>query len=116
MALYDLDTGELVVVLRALSPWHRSPHDIYVRRRAKAWRDRGLLKYENADDAVEAYHAYVRNHAWRDPGAAEGSARPRPATPTSSNKPATLPTAGNPLAGLVPRTGPVSFVRPKRNP
>lgn len=115
MALYDLDTGELVVVLRALSPWHRSPHDIYVRRRAKAWRDRGLLKYENADDAVEAYHAYVRDHAWRNPGAAEGLARPRPSMPESSNKPATLPTAGNPLAGLVPRTGPVSFVRPKRN-
>lgn len=115
MALYDEVTGELMVVLRALAPWHRSPHDIYVRRRAKAWRDRGLLKYDKCDDAVEAYRQYVRDHAWRDPNAAEGLVRQRGSGPQTPPQKAPPPATSNPLAGMVPRTGPVTFVRPKRH-
>jgi putative transposase len=115
MGLYDEETGELVVVLRALPPWHRSPHDLYMRRRAKSWRDRGLIKYEMSDDAIEAYHAYVHAHAWRDPLAAEGLARQHGLTVATATRTSAPGPVGNALAGLVPRTGPVTFLRPRRS-
>lgn len=49
--------------LMALSPWDRTPHDLIERKRVNGARARGLVRIAGGDDAIEAYHAFVRSQA-----------------------------------------------------
>ena len=99
------DDGLPYVTLKALPPYARTSHTLEMRRRAEKWRRSRPTGLENMDDAVEAYHADVRERArtikWAADALASGEI---PLVP--SRKPAPSH-AVNSLAGLLPRGGPV---------
>lgn len=99
-------SGETYALLKALPPYARSPHSLRMRRRAELWRRAKPTQDESIEDAIEAYHADVRERArtmkWAADAVASGKA-PTTTTPaTASTSPAI-----DPLVGLPPRGGPV---------
>lgn len=115
MSLWDSD-GNLFVVLEALRPWS-TPHTLQQRSAVLKCTKRGTLNIEGAEDALDAYHEYVRSKAaelqWAtDAYLKEGllatQHTPRPAKPP-------LLSQLNSLSGLAPRGGQVDL-RPRRKP
>ncbi|WP_083868228.1 hypothetical protein [Dyella ginsengisoli] len=100
------EKGLPYVALHALPPYARTPHTLEMRRRAEQWRRSHRAGLNGIDDAIEAYHADVRERArsikWAADAIASGVV---PAKPPSRKAGSSL--AVNSLAGLPPRGGPV---------
>lgn len=95
--------------LAALSPWNRSPHDLNLRQQVIRARSRKLLVITGAEDAVAAYHEFVRGQVRSTRGPADALARlesrprvqePGPAMSTKVSRPP-------------PRSGRTSFANRK---
>ncbi|OQP72140.1 hypothetical protein IA54_014915 [Xanthomonas phaseoli pv. syngonii LMG 9055] len=61
------ENGELFAKLTALPPWSRTRHDFDLRKLISRWSKHGLFSIAGADDAVDAYRAYVKSHASTSP-------------------------------------------------
>jgi hypothetical protein len=100
------EAGLPYVTLHALPPYARTPHTLEMRRRAEQWRRGHRTGLQGIDDAIEAYHADVRERArsikWAADAIASGNV---PTVSPPSKRPPSL--AVNSLAGLPPRGGPV---------
>lgn len=57
--LYDED-GELFVILRALRPWSRTPHDLDLRKIVHRSGREGKFEIRGCSDAIAAYRDYLR--------------------------------------------------------
>jgi hypothetical protein len=109
MSLWD-DDGNLLVVLEALRPWG-APHSLQQRSAVLKCTKRGLLTIDGTDDALAAYHAFVRTKASEIQWAAdaylkEGLKQTQQAP--KQIKPSLLDQL-NSLAGLAPRAGHVDL-------
>lgn len=74
MTLFD-DRGHTFVRLPALPPWDASKHDVRLREQVIKWDHAKVLSIAGVDDAIRAYHHYVRKNAHSDPKIAELFAR-----------------------------------------
>jgi putative transposase len=115
ISLWD-DDGNLLVVLQALRPWG-VPHSLQQRSAVLKCTKRGLLNIEGTDDALAAYHEFVRTKAseiqWAtDAYLKEGLKQTQHATKQA--KPSLLDQL-NSLSGLAPRAGHVDL-RQRRKP
>ncbi|RDI99337.1 hypothetical protein DVT68_00270 [Dyella solisilvae] len=100
------EAGLPYVTLHALPPYARTPHTLEMRRRAEQWRRGRRTGLQGIDDAIEAYHADVRERArsmkWAADAVASG------AVPAASRTGKSAPSlAADSLGGLPPRGGPV---------
>ena len=106
MRLWDRATGELYVTLGALPPWDACAHSLELRQQAIHWRNRGMLSLPGSDDAVAAYHAYVRAESSKIVEASEVFVKSRasaaPASPQSHH-------ASPPVPVPIPRGGWISL-------
>jgi hypothetical protein len=109
MSLWD-DDGNLFVVLRALRPW-AIPHSLKQRSAILKCTKRGLLTIEGSDDALAAYHAFVRTKAsdiqWAADAYVKEGLKQTQQAPTQT-KPSLLDQL-NSLSGLAPRAGRVDL-------
>jgi len=60
--------------LMALPPWDQTPHTLDERKKVNSVRKRGLIRIAGADDALAAYHEFVRNRALSGQGSVESYA------------------------------------------
>ena len=108
LVLLDSDTGCPWSRLTALPPWDRSVHDLHLREQIIRARNRGLLEINGAQDAIEAYHAFTREHAL------SGATPPDLFARISSQSPRqNAPTSGRPPQVVRPRSGFTSFSNSK---
>jgi len=109
MSLWD-DDGNLFVVLRALRPWG-IPHSLQQRSAILKCTKRGLLSIEGTDDALAAYHAFVRTKAseiqWAADAYVKEGLKETQQAPAQA-KPSLLDHLDS-LSGLAPRAGRVDL-------
>lgn len=109
MSLWD-DDGNLFVVLRALRPWG-IPHSLQQRSAILKCTKRGLLSIEGTDDALAAYHAFVRTKAseiqWAADAYVQEGLKETQQAPAQA-KPSLLDHLDS-LSGLAPRAGRVDL-------
>lgn len=86
MTLYD-DSGKVFVRLPALPPWAMSKHDVRVREQVIKWDRAKALAITGVEDAVAAFHNYLRATAHNCGKSADLYARHQPAINASSAKP-----------------------------
>lgn len=109
MALWDND-GNLFVLLRALRPWG-IPHSLQQRSAILKCTKRGLLSIDGTDDALAAYHAFVRTKAseiqWAADAYLKEGLKETQQAPVQA-KPSLLDHLDS-LSGLAPRAGRVDL-------
>lgn len=74
MTLYD-ESGDVLVRLPALHPWHAQKHDVRLREQITKWDHAKVLSIRGVDDAIAAYHHYVRETAHANQTSADQYAR-----------------------------------------
>lgn len=113
MSLWDSD-GNLFVVLEAMRPWN-VPHSLQQRSAILKCRQRGMLSIEGTDNALDAYHEFVRAKASELKWAADAYLKEGLQATQHTPKPAKQPLLSqlNSLSGLAPRAGYVDL-RPRR--
>lgn len=115
MSLWDGD-GNLFVVLEAQRPWS-VPHSLQQRSAVLKCNTRGTLNIEGTENALAAYHEYVRSKAAELQWATDAYLREGLQATQHTPKPVKQPLFSqlNALSGLAPRAGRVDL-RPRRKP
>ena len=80
-------TGKVFVRLPALPPWAKSKHDVRVREQVIKWDRAKALAITGVEDAIAAFHNYLRATAHSCGKSTDLYARHQPALNASSAKP-----------------------------
>jgi len=109
MSLWDSD-GNLFVVLEARRPWG-TPHSLQQRTAVLKCCRNGTLKIEGTENALDAYHEFVRAKASELQWATDAYLRDGLQKSQEELKPTKAPPLShlNSLAGLTPRAGSVDL-------
>jgi len=109
MSLWDSD-GNLFVVLEARRPWG-TPHSLQQRNAVLKCCKSGTLKIEGTENALDAYHEFVRAKASELQWATDAYLRDGLQKSQEDLKPTKTPPLShlNSLAGLTPRAGSVDL-------
>ena len=101
LTLYD-DNGNVFVRLPALPPWAISKHDVRVREQVIKWDRAKVLSIAGVQDAIEAFHNYLRASAHSSGKSADLYARHQSAMVPLSKAPKT---SANRKPEKIPREG-----------
>lgn len=111
MILLDRVSGGPWSKLHVLPPYDATPHDVLLRKRVEAARERGILKIAGSEDAIAAYEEMVRARVHDDGSGVDGYAQFR-----SARGPAPTTRPSPPVPTFAPRAGRFSFGNGKERP